>query len=68
MVAVFVDGPVGEDDVGVFGCEEFGEFLIMGVIDNGLSVDLFREDRVGLEDLTGLFGFGGANAGAIGIW
>ena len=67
MVAVVVDGPVGEDDVGVLGGEELGERLVVAVVDDGLAVDLIGEDGAGVEDLADLLGFGGADGGAIGI-
>ncbi len=67
MVAVVVNGPVGEDDVGILGSEELGELRVVSVVDDGLAVDLIGEDCSGVEDLAGFLGFFGADGGAIGI-
>ena len=67
VVAMVVDGPVGEEDVGTLGGEKLSELLVMGVVDDGLAVDLFGEHRRGVEDLAGFLRFGGADGGAIRI-
>ncbi len=66
VVTMVIDGPVGEEDVGVLGCEDFEEFFVVGVVDNGAAVDLRGEDWAGMENLAGFLRFGGADGGAIG--
>lgn len=67
VVAMVVDGPVGEEDVGVLGGEKLSELLVMGVVDDGLAIDLFGVNGRGVEDLAGFLRFGGADGGAIRI-
>jgi len=63
VVWVVVNGPVGEDRVGIFGFENFLEGLVVVVVDNGVSVFLIGVERAGFEDLAGAFGFGDADVG-----
>jgi len=63
MVAMAIDGPVGEDDVGGFGVEDTGEGVVMSGIDGGAAVVLAGERRPGVEDAASTLGFGGANSG-----
>ena len=63
MIAVAVDGPVGEDDIGVFGGEQASERFVVCGIDDGAAVVLAGEGGAGLQSLAGLLGFGGADGG-----
>ena len=67
VVSMVVDGPVGEEDVGILGGEKLSEVLVMGFVDDGLAVDLFGVNGRGVEDLAGFLRFGGADGGAIRI-
>ena len=40
MVDVVIDGPVGEDHIGLFGFEDSAERLGVGAVDDGVAVDL----------------------------
>ena len=62
MGAVMVDGPLREDDVGLFGGKEAREAIVVRRIDNGLPVDLVGERGAGFQDLAGILRFGGADA------
>jgi hypothetical protein len=68
MVAVTVDGPLGEDCVGGFDGEQAGEGFVVGLVDDGSAVDLAGEDGAGFQDLAGLLSFGGADGGAAVQW
>ncbi len=48
MVAVTVNGPLGEYRVGVLGVEDASESLIVGVVDDGPAVILTGENGSGL--------------------
>ena len=64
MVAVPVDGPMGEDDVGLFRGEQAREAVIVKRVDDGAAVDLVGEGGVGFQDAAGTPGFSRADGGA----
>ena len=47
-----VNGPVGEDDVGLLSLQELAHLVVPGRVDLGRAIDLPREDRARLEDLA----------------
>jgi hypothetical protein len=61
VVGVVIDGPMGEDGVGVFSIEDFLEGLVVIVVDNSVSIGLVGVDGTGFEDLTRLLCFGNAD-------
>ena len=65
MVAMAVDGPLGEHHVRSFRVERAREGLVMGGVDDGAAVVLAGEGGAGPEDLACLAGFGGANGGTV---
>jgi|ERR1700722_16177230 len=64
MIAVTVDGPLGEDDIGGFRAERTAERFIVSVVDDGASIDLTRERCARLQDLASFLGLRGADTGA----
>jgi hypothetical protein len=63
MVAVAVDGPLGEYYIGAFRSEHASESLIVRGIDDRAAVVLAGESGTGLKTLTSIQGFGGADGG-----
>ena len=61
MVAVTVDGPLGEYHIGALDREHASESVIVRGIDDGAAVVLAGESGTGLKNLTSLPGFGGAD-------
>src|ERR1035441_5137817 len=45
MVSMGVDWPVGEDDVGLLGFEEFSKFLVMRLVDFRMTINLAGKYR-----------------------
>ena len=54
MVGVVVDGPMGEDGIGIFRREDFLERLVMVVVDNSVAVGLICIGGAGFEDLAAM--------------
>ena len=65
MIAVGIDRPLGEDQVGGFGGEEAGKFVVVRGIDDGAAIVLGGEDGARFQDGAGFFGFGGTDARAV---
>jgi hypothetical protein len=61
MVAVTIDGPLGEYDVGIFDSQGTSEILIMRGIHKTTAIILTGKSRVRSEDMTCSLGFGGPN-------
>src|ERR1039457_4022556 len=61
MVAVTIDGPLREYDIRPFRGQQAREILVVWGIDDRPAVVLTGENGAGLETLTSLPGFGGAN-------
>jgi hypothetical protein len=64
MVAVAVDGPLRENDVGSFGCKGARESLVMWRIDDRAAVYLAGKSGSGFKRQTSVLGFRGPNGGA----
>jgi hypothetical protein len=62
MVAVVIDRPLGEENIGALLLYDFPELVEMGGIQDGVAIDLTCEYRTGLEYLGGFSGFGQAYA------
>jgi hypothetical protein len=65
MVAMPVNGPLREYDVGIFRGQGACERLVVFVIDDGTAIVLSGEDGAGLENLTRLARFGGPDGAAL---
>ena len=63
MVAVTVDGPLREHNIGALRGQHASESLIARRIDHGAAVVLAGESGTGLKNLAGLPSFGGADGG-----
>jgi hypothetical protein len=63
MVAMTVDGPLGEHHIGAFGGELASESLAMRGVDDSAAVVLAGEGGAGPEYPASLAGFGGTDAG-----
>lgn len=64
MVAVPVDGPLGEHHVGIFAGEKAREALIVWGIDDRAAVVLAGKNGARFQTSTSSLGFGGANGAA----
>src|ERR1041384_8323877 len=60
-----VDGPMGKDDVGLLGLDQFPNSVVLISRNLGAPVDLAREGGASLEDLAGFLGFGRANRSSL---
>jgi len=66
MIAMTINGPMRENDVGLFRRQRSDEGLVMRVIHNGLSVSLAGEHGVGVQDFRRCPGFGRSYFGTAG--
>jgi hypothetical protein len=65
VIAMLVNGPLRENDVWLLGVEQALEVLVMGAVNNGVAIDLSRENRTGFQNLAGLLRFGGPDGSAL---
>ena len=61
MIAVRVDRPVRENQVGLLGFQHLAKVIVPARAHLGAAIDLTGEDRSGLQDLAGFVTLGGAN-------
>lgn len=52
MIAMIVNRPLGEDDVGLLGFDQAVELVVMVPVNDGLAVNLAGKSRARLEDLA----------------
>lgn len=54
MVAMGIDGPVGDDHIGVLAVDEVAHLLVAGQRNLGTAVDLVHEEVSGTSDAAGI--------------
>lgn len=61
MVAMRVDGPVGEDDVGMLCLQNLAKVSVTRAVDFGVAVNLSGKYRARFQNRAGFLGFRGPN-------
>lgn len=65
VIAVRVNRPVGEDNVGALGLEQLADLAVAGAVDLSGAVDLAGKDGPRVKDRAGFEGLGGADGGCL---
>ncbi len=61
MVAMTIEGPLGQERVGLFGVEESSESLVVWRVNDGATIILASEEGSSVENAAGVLSFGGAD-------
>jgi len=65
VIGVVVDGPMGEDHVGLLGLQQVMELLVMDGVNDRLAVNLPGKGGPRLENFAGFLGFGHAHGAGV---
>jgi hypothetical protein len=65
VIAVLINGPLGENNVSLLGIEQATEIILVRVIDSRTAVVLPHKGAPSLQNLTRLLSFGTAHGAAL---
>src|SRR5450755_2108542 len=64
MVAMSIDGPMGEEHIGPLGIDHIAEFPIVLLVYDGMPIALAGENGARFENFAGSSGFGNPHIGS----